>query len=338
MQSYFPLILRGDFVMRKKVLYIQPLHPSGMEWLGAMEDKYEVIVANTEDKATLLQMLPDVHAIISRLTVIDAEMIAAGTQLEAIAKHGVGVDNIDVEAATKRGIPVLTTGTANSISVAEHAFFALGALAKRMCYLDNSMRRGHWKSRDEAGSVDLFGKTVGVVGIGRIGTCFANMAKHGFGMNVIVYDPYSTKEHIEGLGFEYTDDLDDMCAKVDAITLHVPLSESTRNLIDARRLALMKPTAFVINFARGGVVNENDLYEALVNKTIKGAAIDAWAVEPPDFDAPIMKLENVILSPHCGTFSEDSRIRMSMAVAEGIDDALSGRVPKNVFNGKDLYK
>ena len=325
--------------MKKKVLYIQPLHPSGMDWLRAMEDKYEVVVANTEDKCVLKEMVKDASAIVTRLTVIDRELIDAGEKLEAVAKHGVGVDNIDVTACTERKIPVLTTGTANSISVAEHAIIALGALMKRVCYLDTAMREGHWKSRDEAGTIDLYGKTLGVVGIGRIGQCFAHIAKGGFNMRVIAYDPYATKEQVEAMGYEFTDDLDWLCGEVDALTLHVPLSPATKNLIDARRLALMKPSAYLVNFARGGVVNEADLYEALKNHVIKGAAIDAWADEPPKKDEPLLTLPNleVILSPHCGTFSADSRIRMSMAVAKGIDEALSGQIPTNFFN-REIYQ
>lgn len=313
----------------KKVLYIQPLHSSGMDEL---RKKYEVVVANTEDKAELMKLLPDAHAIITRLTVIDADMIRAGVNLEAIAKHGVGVDHIDVVAANARGIPVLTTGNANSVSVAEHAFLALGALAKRISYLDRAMRRGHWKSRDEAGSVDLFGRCIGVIGFGRIGRELASMAKNGFHMRVIVYDPYVTKEDVEALGYAYSTDLDALCREVDALTLHVPLSEATRGLLDARRLGLMKPTAFLANFSRGGIVDEAALYDALINHRLAGVALDAFAQEPPEYDVPLFKLDSVLLSPHCGTFSEDSRIRMSMQVAEGVDDVLSGRVPKFVFN------
>lgn len=315
--------------MSKSVLYIQPLHASGMDEL---REKYDVVVANTEDKAELMRMLPGVHAIVTRLTAIDADMIRAGCDLEAIAKHGVGVDNIDVSAANARGVAVLTTGNANSVSVAEHAFLALGALAKRISYLDRAMRRGHWKSRDEAGSVDLFGRCIGVVGFGRIGRELASMAKNGFRMRVVVHDPYVTKEAVEALGYEYADDMDELCREIDAISLHVPLSKETRNLIDARRLALMKPSAMLVNFSRGGIVDEAALYKALTANRLAGAALDAFSQEPPEYDVPLFKLDTVLLSPHCGTFSEDSRIRMSMQVAEGIDDVLSGRPPKYAFN------
>ena len=310
--------------MPKKVLYIQPLHPSGMDML---RKKYDVIVANTEDKDVLLSMAPGVSAIISRLTQIDRQLMdAAGPTLEAVAKHGVGVDNIDVEEATRRGIPVLT---ANSISVAEHAFLALGALTKRIAYLDRAMRQGRWETRDEAGTIDLFGKTIGVVGLGRIGGELAAIAKNGFRMQVLVYDPFARKEAVEAAGYTWMEDLDALCRQADAVSLHVPLSDETRDLIDAR---------YLINFSRGGIVNEQALLEALQARRIAGAALDAFAHEPPDSAQPLFALDNVLLSPHCGTFSEDSRIRMSMQVAEGVDDVLSGRMPRFAFNHAQLYR
>jgi D-3-phosphoglycerate dehydrogenase len=321
-------------MMKKKVLYIQPLHPSGMDTL---QKKYNVIVANNEDRRFLLDAIQDVNAIVTRLTKIDAELIAAGKKLEAIAKHGVGVDNIDLDAATERKIAVLTTGNANSLSVAEHTLFAIGAMAKRIAYLDKEMRLGHWEARDESGSFDLNGKIIGVVGLGRIGSEVAEMAKYGFHMEVLVYDPCISRASAEEQGFQYTDDLDALCRTVDVLTLHVPLMPSTMALIDASRLALMKPTACLANFSRGGIVDEAALYYALSQKRIAGAALDAFEQEPPNKDSVLLQLDNVLLSPHCGSFSEDARIRMSMQVARGIDDVLSGRIPQFAANKSQLY-
>jgi len=304
----------------KKVLYIQPLHPCGMNFLRG---KYEVMVAGTEDHDALKSMVGGFHAIVTRLTVIDKSIIEAGDKLEVIAKHGVGVDNIDINAAMERNIKIVTTGDANSLSVAEHAFFTIGALSKRIAYLDRSVRRGQWGARDEPGSIDITGKKLGVVGIGRIGANIARMAKNGFNMEVVVYDPFASREDLKTQGYVLVDDLDELCRIVDFITLHVPLSDETQDLIDERRLQMMKPGAFLINFARGGIVNEDALFRALQEKWIAGAALDAFSIEPPDHTASLFELPNVILSPHCGTFSEDSRKRMSMRVAEGIDDILN---------------
>lgn len=303
----------------KKVLYIQPLHPAGMKLL---EEEYQVFVANNEDPRYLKSIISQYHAVVTRLTTIDAEMIENGRNLEAIAKHGVGTDNIDVEAAKKRGIAIVTTGDANSRSVAEHAVFAMGALCKRIPYLDNAVRNGNWLARDESGSSDLSGKQVGIVGFGRIGARVAEMVSQGFGAKARVYDPFAEKVTIEAKGYEYTEDLRFLCQNADFLTVHAPLTEATRNLINYDLLSIMKPTAFVINFARGGVINEADLRRALEEQKIAGAALDAFEQEPLGHDSPLLKLDHVILSPHCGTFSEDSKRRMSIAVAQGIMDIL----------------
>ncbi len=303
----------------KKVLYIQPLHPVGMQML---EEKYEVFVANNEDPEYLKGIVGEYHAIVTRLTKIDGDMIESGNNLEAIAKHGVGIDNIDAEVAKKKGIAIVTTGDANSCSVAEHTIFAMGALCKRIPYLNDAMRKGNWLARDESGSSDLSEKEVGIVGFGRIGSRVAEIAKQGFSAKVCVYDPFMDKAMIEAQGYEYTEDIQYLCKTADFLTVHAPLTETTRNLIDYDLLSTMKLTAFVINFARGGIISEADLCRALEEKKIAGAALDVFEREPLDNDSPLLKLDNVILSPHCSTFSEDSKRRMSIAVAKGIIDIL----------------
>ena len=169
----------------KKVLYIQPIHAAGMDML---REKYNVVVANNEDKAFLMEAVKDASAIVTRLTDVDKDIIAAGTKLEAIAKNGIGVDNIDVAEANARGIAVLTTGHANTWSVAEHTMFAVGALYKRLTYFDNAMHAGNWKCRDEGGFTDVEGQVFGIVGLGRIGQMVAELAK-AFRMEVLVFDP-----------------------------------------------------------------------------------------------------------------------------------------------------
>jgi D-3-phosphoglycerate dehydrogenase len=293
-----------------------------------LKEKYEVFVADNEDKEYLKSIIGSYHAIITRLTVIDRELIEAGINLEVIAKHGVGLDNIDTTAASERNIAIVTTGDANSLSVAEHTFFAIGALSKRIPYLDGSMRKGYWKARDESGAIDITGKKLGIAGIGRIGANVARIARLGFNMEVYAYDPYTNKKDIEAIGCTVCEDLDDMCRIVDFMTFHLPLTEETRNLLDQRRIELMKPTCFIVNFARGGIVNEGALYRALKENRLAGAALDVFSSEPPDHTSPLFELDSVILSPHCGAFTEDSRRRMSMRVAEGIDDVLGGRVPQ----------
>lgn len=304
----------------KKVLYIQALHPVGMELL---KEKYEVFVAENEDKAYLKSIIGEYNAVVTRLTQVDKELIEKGKNLEAIAKHGVGTDNIDVAFAKERGIEIVTTGSANSNSVAEHTVFALGALSKRIPYLNVAVRKGDWNARDESGSVDFSEKVVGIIGFGRIGERVARIVKNGFNAKVYVYDPFMSKDIIEEKEYLYVDRLEQLCEVSDYITVHVPLTDETRNLIDYKKLRLMKPTAYIANFARGGIVNEKDLCRALKEKVIAGAAIDAFEYEPPKLESELIALDNVLLSPHCGTFSEDSKKRMSLAVAYGIDKALS---------------
>lgn len=306
----------------KKILYIQPIHPSGM---NVLKQKYEVSVAEREDKEYLKSIIGEYNGIVTRLTAIDKELIEQGRRLEVIAKHGVGTDNIDVEAAREKGIAVVTTGDANSSSVAEHTIFALGALAKRVVYLDKSVRAGNWEARDEAGSVDFSSKNLGIIGFGRIGSKVAQIAKQGFQASVYIYDPFKEEEEIQNKGYFYIKELDDLCKIADFLTVHIPLSEQTQGLIDSRRLRLMKPTAYLANFSRGGIVKETDLYEALDSGVIAGAAVDAFETEPPKPDLPLLRTNSVLLSPHCGTFSEDSKERMSMAVAQGIDRVLGGK-------------
>jgi len=302
-----------------KVLYIQPIHESGMKRLS---QKYEVVVAPDTSRETLEKYIADADAVVTRLTVVDASLMEKARNLKAVCKHGVGVDNIDVEYANDHGIAVLTTGDANSSSVAEHTMFAIGALFKRIVYFDREMRKGNWMARDTGNSFDVRGKNLGIIGFGRIGMCLANMAKYGFNMNVSVYDPYVSRETVEEKGHAYYENLDDMLPFVDIISPHIPLTDATGNLIDMRRLEMMKKGSFVINFSRGGIVNEKDLFRAIESGHIAGAALDVFEKEPPETDNPLFNHPNVLLSPHCATFTEDSRIRMSMRLAEEIEKVL----------------
>ena len=220
----------------KKVLYIQPIHAAGMDML---REKYNVVVANNEDKAFLMEAVKDASAIVTRLTDVDKDIIAAGTKLEAIAKNGIGVDNIDVAEANARGIAVLTTGHANTWSVAEHTMFAVGALYKRLTYFDNAMHDGNWKCRDEGGFTDVEGQVFGIVGLGRIGQMVAELAK-AFRMEVLVFDPFLPREKIEGMGCRWAESFDELCRQADVISLHCPLTDQTKYMIDKNSIDKMK--------------------------------------------------------------------------------------------------
>lgn len=319
--------------MKKKVLYIQPIHPAGMDML---REKYDVVVANTEDKATLMEMVKDASAIVTRLTDVDADIINAGEKLEAVAKNGIGVDNIDVACATEKKIAVLVTGPANTSSVAEHIIFAMGAFYKRIPYFNQAMHEGNWKCRDEGGFYDVADRTFGVIGLGRIGGQVAQIAKV-LKMNVLVYDAYMSREKIESMGYDYAESLEQLCRNADVISMHMPLTKENTHMINDESLSWMKPNALVMNFSRGPMVDEDALYRALAEKKIAGAALDAFIPEPPNFDHPLYKLDNVLLSPHTAGISEGARMRMSVNVAKGIDAVLSGEVPEYCANKKELY-
>lgn len=320
--------------MKKKILFVQNIHRTGMDRL---REHYAVTVAENEKKEVLLSAVRDADAIVTRLTEIDRDVIDAAQNLKAIAKNGIGVDNIDVAYATSKGIPVLTTGFANTWSVAEHTVFAMGALFKRIVYFDQKMHSGNWSCRDSGGIQDVTGRVFGIIGFGRIGRYVAGIIKDGFHMDVLVYDPYLDRAGVEALGCRWTDSLEDLCRTADVISLHMPLTQENTHIINDRTLALMKPSAIVINFSRGLMVDEDALYRALAEKRIAGAALDAFVPEPPVFTHPLYRLDNVLLSPHTAGISEDARERMSLKVAEGLEAVLEGQVPELCANKKELY-
>lgn len=320
--------------MKKKILFIQEIHRSGMDRLRR---RYDVVVAKDSRKETLLEAVGDADALVTRLTEVDRAVIDAAPRLRAIAKNGIGVDNIDVAWATARGIPVLTTGFANIWSVAEHTVFAMGALYKRIPYFDRSMHEENWACRDDGGIYDVAGRVFGVIGFGRIGRYVAGIVKDGFRMDVLVHDPYVDRAEVEGLGFRMADSLEALCRQADVISLHMPLTAENTRIINDYTLSLMKPSAIVINFSRGLMVDNDALYRALTEKRIAGAALDAFVPEPPGFDHPLYQFDNVLLSPHTAGISEDARERMSIKVAEGLEAVLEGRTPELCANRRALY-
>lgn len=303
------------------VLYIQPIHPEGMDYLKNKAN-YNVMVASSTDLETLKTEMQDADVIVTRLTDLREDLLRCAPHLKAVCKHGVGVDNIDVAYCNAHNIAVVTTGDANSSTVAEQTMLAIGALLRKTVWLNDRIREGDWLSRDRSGAEELMGKTLGLIGYGRIGKCLARMAGKGFLMNVCVYDPY-TKVEVMNDGLEYVENLEDLLKRADVISLHVPLTEKTRGMIAERELAWMKNGAYVVNYARGGIVSEKALYESLRSGHIAGAALDVFEVEPPDAENNLLfKLDNVILSPHSGTFTNDSKRRMSMRLAVEIEKVL----------------
>jgi D-3-phosphoglycerate dehydrogenase len=262
-------------------------------------------------------------------TKVTAEIIEAGTQLKVIGRAGIGVDNIDVAAATRKGIVVMNTPGGSSVAVAELTLAHLLALARHLPQATASMKAGKWEKKKLEGH-ELSEKTLGVIGIGNIGAVVVERAL-ALQMKVLAYDPYVSKEAAAKMGAELVD-LDALLARSDFVSLHLPLSPQTRHLLNAQNLAKMKKGAYLVNCARGGIVDEAALAEALSNGHLAGAALDVFEKEPPDFDHPLFKLPNFICTPHLGASTEESQIKVAVALAEQIVDYLvNGRI-RNAVN------
>ncbi|MEW5916243.1 MAG: hydroxyacid dehydrogenase [Gemmatimonadota bacterium] len=252
-------------------------------------------------------------------TKITRDSLSRAERLKVIGRAGVGVDTIDVDAATERGIPVLTAPAGNTVSAAELTMALLLALARRVPAADRSMRNGEWDRKSFTG-VELFGKTLGLIGAGRIGGEVAVRAR-AFGMKVLVSDPFLTPERVDALGVE-TAAVDDILTRADVLSVHVPLTAETEGLIGEKELAKLKPTAFVLNVARGGVIDETALLNALQNRKIAGAALDVYSQEPLPADHPFRALPNVVLTPHLGASTAEAQVNVAIEIAEAVRAAL----------------
>jgi len=252
-------------------------------------------------------------------TKITRDSLSRADRLKVIGRAGVGVDTIDVDAATERRIPVLTAPAGNTVSAAELTMALLLALARRVPAADRSMRAGEW-DRKSFNGVELYGKTLGLVGAGRIGGEVAVRAR-AFGMRVIVFDPFLNPDRASALGVE-TGGLDETLERADVLSVHVPLTDETHGLIGEAQLAKLKPSAFVLNVARGGVVDEDALLKALQNKRLAGAALDVYSMEPLPADHPFRSLPNVVLTPHLGASTAEAQQNVAIEIAEAVRAAL----------------
>lgn len=319
--------------MKQKILIVQPIHERGVR---VFDERFDVRVASDPSVATLLKEIRGVAGVVVRTAPFPGEIIEAADALKVIGRHGVGVDNIDVKAATEKGIVVVYTPNANATSVAEHTITAIGALAKRAASYDRATREGRWEIRNSYKAVDLDGKILGLVGIGRIGSMVARRAAAAYNMKVIAFDPYIRPETADRLGVSILARMDDVFRQADVVSLHTPLTPETRGLVNEAKFRLMKPTSFLINFSRGEVVDEKALCMALRSGVIAAAAIDVYDPEPPLRDNPLFALENILLSPHSAALTEECVIRMATGAAEGIVDVLSGKKPQYIVN-PDVY-
>ncbi|MCS7055828.1 MAG: phosphoglycerate dehydrogenase [Thermoflexales bacterium] len=311
------------------ILIPDDLSAAGLELLHS-DPTVRVDVVKKMSRAELLERIPEYHALIVRSeTKVDAEVIARGSKLRVIGRAGIGVDTIDVEAATHRGIIVMNTPQANTTATCEHTIAMMLALARNIPQADASLRRGEW-TRSKFMGVQLHGKTLGVIGLGRIGTQVAKRAQC-FGMEVIAYDPYVSEETARANKVVLVS-LDELLAQSDFITLHSSLTQSSRGLLDGAAIAKMKPGARVINVARGALVDSKALYEALASGKLAGAALDVFEEEPLPADSPLLTLPNVVLTPHLGASTVEAQRDVSIQIAEQVLDALHERDVRNAVN------
>jgi len=314
-----------------RVLVAEKLAPEGVELLRA---EHEVDVRTGMSREEYLAALPDYHALLVRSGVkADAEAIAAGVNLLVIGRAGVGVDNIDIPAATAAGITVVNAPTGNTTAAAEHTLALLFALARHVPEADASMHAGEWNRAAFMGR-ELVDKTLGVVGLGKIGMAVAKRAR-GLGMRVVGHDPYVTEEVAKLNGIERMS-VEQILREADAVTVHVPKTKDTANLISTDQLASMMQSAYIINVARGGVVDEAALAEALAAGTIAGAAVDVYSSEPPAADNPLLAAPHIILTPHLGASTAEAQTRVAVEAAEQVRDVLAGRSARYAVNAPML--
>jgi D-3-phosphoglycerate dehydrogenase len=278
----------------------------------------------------LAEIIGEYDALVIRSgTTVTANIIEAAHNLKVVGRAGIGVDNVDVPAASRRGIVVMNTPTGNAVTTAEHALTLIMSLARKIPEAVASMRAGKWEKSKFQGR-ELSGKTLGVIGLGNIGRIVANRAQ-GLTMKVVGLDPFLTKEKAASLGIELVD-LDELLRRSDFITIHTPLTPDTKNLIDDAALAKMKPSAILVNAARGGVVDEDALARAIKDKKIAGAAFDVFVSEPLDPKHPFLELDNVICTPHLGASTAEAQERVAVEIAHQVADFLSEGTIKNAVN------
>ena len=302
------------------LLVTESMSDKGMDWLRSQG--VTVKYGRGIDPATLVEDLQGCQAVITRLAVMDRAVLEKAPELRVIARHGAGVDSVDVDYCREHGITVLRNVGTNSVAVAEHAVTLIMTLAKKIKIRENLYRADQFDKGRKVKAIELQDKTLGLVGIGHIGSITAGICKNGLGMRVLAFDPYVRPGTIPGI--ELVSTKKELFSQADFISVHVPATPETKNSIGKAEFDCMKPTAFFINTARGTIVDENALIEALREGKIAGAGLDVTVEEPTSMDNPLFGFENVIMTPHNAGSSEDSLVRASMAAAKGCYAVING--------------
>ena len=320
------------------VLFSERIHEEGMK---LVEERYNIRVAPSTSEDVLCEEVKDADAMIVRSSAITAKIIESGERLKVIGRHGIGVDQIDIDAATRCKVAVVNTPDANSISVAEHAVASMLYLCKRLREVDTALREGVFAQPGSLPGLvtklgyitsELYSKNLGLIGFGRIARLVADICAKGFQMKVFAYDAYIPPETIREYGAEPCASIEEILKVGDFVSIHVPLTKETENLIGAEELALMKPGAFLVNSARGGLINEEALCQALKERQIAGAAVDVYAQEPPDVSNPLFGLDNLLVTPHIAAMTDGALLRMATDVATEVITVLEGKRPRYLVN------
>jgi len=317
--------------MTKKILIdVPPIHDDGLRVFEGIPD-IEIVRFDRANQS-LEDAIKDVDAVLVGLAIYDEKIINMASNLKILAKHGVGYDNVDVPAATKRKIPVVIAPYANSTTVAEFAVSSMLALAKKLFPTNAVLKDGTYTGRKQVTSNDIWGKTIGVIGIGRIGAEVTRMCRLAFHMKVLAYDPFVTDAWATAAGARRVERLDELLNASDFVSVHCPLTLQTQDLIGEEEFKSMKDSAYLVNTARGGIVNEPALLAALDAGWIQGVALDVLEVEPPSRDNKLLNHEKVILTPHTAANTDEAMSRMAVMAAEEILKVLDGEKPLNVIN------
>ena len=312
----------------RKVLLTKKLSEKNVKLFENIPDIEFITIADSDPEKFNTHIHDSEAVLLSSAYKITEDLIDKAKNLKVISRTGVGVDNVDVDAATKKGIMVLNTPYANSMSVAEHTVALIVAVSKQLLLYDSELRNGNFNIRRSSKSMEIDEKTLGLIGCGRIGRFVAEKCRAAFNMKVIGYDPYI--KDLEGITLYK--DIEEIFRRSDFISLHIPLTDETRKMVGEKLLSLMKPTAYIINTARGGIIDEYALADKLKNDEIAGAALDVFASEPVEPNNPLLSLKNVILTPHTAALTKEGAERVAYEATRGISDYLKGNQPTFIFN------
>lgn len=322
--------------MARKVLYAQDMDEAGKKLIE--ESGFEIVLAPKEDPELMKELITDCEAVVSKTFFLSEDILKAGTKLQVVAKHGVGIDNVvDLKTATRLGLYVVNTPLANSDSVAEKTIAGILAFSQKIVKQHMATKALDFESQNCGGMHEIKGKTIGIIGLGNIGRRVAKIAAMGFSMKVLGYDPFVKPENLPDY-VEFTDDINRIYKESDFVTLHLGATPQTIGMMGKEQFAMMKKTAVFVNIARGALVVEDDLAEAVRTGEIAGAVLDVYSTEPARPDNPLIALDNVLLSPHCAALTDEAGANMSYDAAKGMVEVLTGKKPTWCLNYEEVNK